>query len=472
MCSSLALALRAAALLARLRALRADERGTFAVSFAFIATAAVTVIAMAADYSATMNTRGKLEVAADAAVLAGVNAYSVDKTLSKGAQELQSKTRAENQFTGAAKALGVDVTSVSVISNLASNGEVTVALNWTATTKSNFGRVLKTNQLNFKGHSEARSSNTVYIDIIAVVDASGSMAIGASADDQRVMQSKMNCTFACHIGGKDETARALKLTDSKGVQMKDADGNPMNVRLRFDVVRGALLQMITKAKNMHGASDQFRFSVYKFSNRLTEVVSAETNLDTVKTKVSAMQLDDAPGMGTNFYKSLQQLKDKNAVPVSDDGTTAAKRKVYVLLMTDGIADDVFEVVTKSNGKLGGIDDKDGVGQGHWVKDPDYPKESPSFLENNQYIQGFNSTYCNPFKDRANMMTLNIDYVIPTNPDARFQKIRDILKPSIKSNMQGCATKSEWVYSASTPADISSAITTMFDAAVASARLTQ
>ncbi|WP_293862935.1 vWA domain-containing protein [uncultured Alsobacter sp.] len=226
------------------------------------------------------------------------------------------------------------------------------------------------------------------------------------------------------------------------------------------MVRSALLDVLARAGQLNGPTDQVRVAVYKFSNRLTVVQAPTTNLSAATTAVRTMELDGAGGSGTNYAAVLNDILPQ--VSAGGDGSSSASRKAYFMLLTDGIADDVMETADASSYEWG-----------NWVPDPRWVPFQPSFLADGENLQGLDASLCSPIKNKkVTVLTLNIDYVIPPNPDWRFQTIRDKLKGSINQNMNACASAANLTFNAGAPGSIKQAINTMFDAILASARLTR
>ncbi|MDR3460879.1 MAG: hypothetical protein P4L76_01020, partial [Beijerinckiaceae bacterium] len=98
-----------------------------------------------------------------------------------------------------------------------------------------------------------------------------------------------------------------------------------------------------------------------------------------------------------------------------------------------------------------------------------------------YIQAFNPANCAAIKTKNyTMMTLNVQYIVPpSNLQSSSSVLNDVftyintyLISSISTNMASCATSSSYAYSANTPAEIETAVATMFASAAVKARITQ
>jgi len=396
------------------------------------------------SYVMAVRMKTRLDTAADAAVLSVVSQPG-SQTGDDGAAGDAARNAMLQAFFQ--KNAGADYTSVKTTTYTTSknNGTIKANIAWSAQSATILPAFFATKMLTMTGSSAATSAEPLYVDIYALVDASGSMGIGASAADQTIMQNGMGCTFACHLQGGDTTAHKLGAT------------------LRFDVVKNAVATMVSAAKTRALVPNEFRFAIYKFSNRLTKVRALSADNTAVANALNTMTLDGyktpagLEGAGTNFYKALSDLQNEIGTP--GDGKTPGNPLIFLLILTDGTGDDVFEQPTPSAGS--------------WIKDPLFKTYAPVVKDNNQFITGFDPANCAPFKNKGiSVMTLDIGYVIPPGTtDARYIDIGTVLKPKIQANMRACASRTSYAHQAETPSEIETAITQMFESAFSKARLT-
>ena len=420
----------------------ATRQAAVSMQFALMLVPLLGAVEFGVDYAGAMALRDRLLQAADAAVIAGVaqpTTSDVELNDYERGQNAQTRSKAHfQQKLGEFKNNSVSFTTTVD----AHAGQVSSKIDFTASYIPAFGGLFGL-AIPINGSASALSAKPLYADIYALVDASGSMGIGASPADQALMVSKTGCAFGCHVQGTDATARKFGAT------------------LRFDVVQSVLAQMISSANTKALIANQFRFGVYKFSNDFTTVADISTDTSSVAQKVRLMELDLYPGAGTNFHTSVKNFIASKLPTSGGDGSTPDKPMVFVLILTDGIGDDVYEYVDKNHGP------------GSWYKDPTFVRYGTVINDNNQYITGFDPSICTPIKNRGiTVMTLDMQYYIPSNPDQRFRDIRDKLKPQIQTNLQACATSVGYAYNAQTASDVDQAIRNMFDSAMSRARITQ
>lgn len=426
----------------RLARLIGDRSANVAIVFAFAAPVILMGSAATLSYVNTTRLKDRLTNAADAAVLSVVSQPGTQVGDYGQEDDDARNTRLKTYFQKNAAADFDHVTAATYQTNK-SNGTTTANLTWKATASSIMPGFLSQAVMTIEGSSSSTSAEPLYVDFYVLIDASGSMGIGASAADQTKMQNGMGCTFACHITGGDTQAHNL------------------GAKLRFDIVKDAVSSMVTTAKSKMLVPNEFRFAIYKFSNRLTQVRPLTPDNAAVTSALSSMVLDgnhipqlDLEGSGTNFSKVLADMQ--NEVKTPGDGKTPGKPLVFFLIFTDGVGDDVLE-----------------KGNMYWVKDPLFSVYAPVVHDNGQYITGFDPSLCKPFKDKGvAVMTLDIGYVIPPGSgDERYVDIGNILKPKIMANMKACASRESYAFQAETPSEIQRAITKMFEAAFSKARLT-
>lgn len=439
----------------RRRSVCARADGGIAVNFALLLFVLLGVVGGGVDFARYYDIRSKIQTAADGAALNGaVTARDSASGGSTAADRTTAQTVAEAWFTKAVAGVESIATITSSAAVTQSSSALTSTVSYTGSISTTLLRILGIDTIDFSGEAVAQVGlgSPTYVDILFVIDASHSMAIGATATDQATMMSKIGCTIGCHFTtGTNTVSKARKA----------------GATLRIDVVKSAISQILTKAQTMQAASiaagygSTVRIGLYTLSNTLTKSLAATSDLTAVSTALAAVDIDSSMGQtGTNFHTSLTTLASTSMT--IGDGKTAANPKVFVVLMTDGIEDSAYQGVVKSGLNL--------------IADPKFVTYSPYFRDTdfgfNWDIQGFDPSLCAPIKTRGiNMMTLNVEYLIPTlspdSADSRYLYIKNTLKPKIQTNMATCASSSEWALYASTSTDIVTAVDTLFKAATKS-----
>jgi hypothetical protein len=459
--------------------------------FAFCAIPAIGAVGVAVDYARALQVKAVLTSLADQAALEAVQFASA--SASRGATESDrtaAVSQAINGFNARVGALRMASIAPPAIALAYAGGTLTAEVNYAAAMGTSLTAVFGISSLNIGGTASATTSSTkTYVDIYFLLDVSTSMGIGATVADQATLQAATGCAVACHVYN----------TSAQGTF--DA-ARRSGAKLRIDVVKDAVKSVLSQASAALGSD--VRVSISTFSNSIVSTLPITGDLASARTFVSGIDLTGAQYQsGTNFHTTLADLAA--TVPTSGDGSSAKSRKVFLLLMTDGIEDPSSSYVNvadtqayaawaaanypsgkwKYHGKdQTGAPNSSCRGQsvqyctGAWQMDQSWTSFAPFFdwakdraNPNRPWmaIQGFDSTLCSPFKSKGiQVVTLNTEYLIPANEmEQRFTFIGNTLKPNIAAQMRACASSPDDAFSASSAQDISDAVSLMILRAVPS-----
>ena len=442
---------------------RRDERGAVAILFALSATFLVGIAAVAIEYSRASSLRERAKVAADRAVLAAVTAMDARRgnVWSHGDPDTEALMR--NSFEGAMTEMAATGNiSFGARYNLHENQGVTEArlcFDVTMPTVLSFSPV--GSSIVMSNCVAAQTSPPTFVDIHLIIDASGSMGIGASSADQDIMQRTVGCMFACHTINW-RSVQDPSLCSRSGWWSQSTFCAAVNgAQTRFDVAKEALVSIFEAAQNLPPEAGQFAFSVHKFSNYTTLVHPLSTDYRSLIRTVRAMEMD-IEGAGTNIRNAMAHAE--RLLPVDrGDGSTAARALQHVFLISDGLENNVWEI---ANGNPPTY-------QGAWRRDTNLVETTPGFWHGDMRNQVFDHAVCSPIKDRgARISTLSLEYVVPASATGHMGRIRDQLVPHIPGQMQRCASSDRHAYIANDPVEIRRAIDSMFHHVVNQARLTQ
>ncbi len=430
--------------------------------FAFSAVPLLLLVGAGVDYARLSEGRANLNSVADAAALAAVSPIIMNDPGAWDTKKLEAIKAAQQYFKGLSAELaskGIQVVNETY--------EPTVDINvlkmkvcWEAKQATTFMNLASISEVSYTGCSTSQSASQTYATFYFLVDVSGSMGIGATAADQVLMQTKTGCTFACHTTNWVSetiypTCNANKTTP--------CCAKLFGARTRFDVVKDAIATVLETGQAAEKMPNQFQYGIYKFSNELREVQSVTTDYAKLKAAVGTMTQDE-PG-GTNIAYAMQQLS--GLMPDSGDGTTPSSRKIFLILLTDGVEGNVKEY-QDVNGCYG----KKPAYCGNWSPDSNRTINAPGFWFGSERSQAINAARCTPIKQRGiRIATLNTEYLVPVvGSDSRFTNIRNILVPVIRQTMEKCATDPSYAYYASSPEEISAATDSLFKKLMEKARL--
>lgn len=415
-----------------------NEAGNYAVIAAACAMPLFAAAGLAVDYSRITRTQTKIQQTADAAVLAAVR----DASDRLAAGDSEKKAFAEARKIGEAlfeANMRMDNDSYAGafrVSIVRTADGIKGTAQWKGRSAGTLLAAVGLKDSDITIDAQALIGSGSFIELHFLVDTSASMGVGAAPSDHQIMANTIGCAFACHV-----PANSVYWRSTIG------EARSAGATLRIDAVKAAIGTMLDDlaANNLSGNS--LRVSIHTFSNRLTTRLQPTTNATDIRKAVAQIELDGSEGQtGTNFSAALSALQAK--LPVSGDGSSAKSRKVYAVLLTDGVATNVMY--------------KSGV-NGEYTDDPAFAWYSPVYNGNGAWaMQGFDPAACTGIKTvkKAELMTLNIRYTIPkvgTDNDGRFNEIGTHLAPKIATNMETCASAPDYALWADTPASIHDAM---------------
>jgi Flp pilus assembly protein TadG len=521
-----------AARFARLRALisrfRSDRRANVAVISALAALPMVSAVGCVIDYSNASMIRTKLQAAADAASLATV---STNSTVVNTAQAMTKNGTVSGGSTYAANFFSANLpaaySTVTPTVSVTLTGLVTTAtVSFTTQVPTYFMGIIGYKNITISGTSTSTFNMPTYINFYLMLDVSGSMSFpSTTAEQQRLIAVNPDnltgsqgypagCQFACHFSsqgacsqtgnpGQGPIPAAGKSTNpgSGGYcqgfiisrlgttpvsftsgTTNTTNGNNVNwsntpvttcstagttscIQLRADAVGYAVNELLATAaasEQAAGITNQFQVGLYPFIQYLysyfpltTSITGSATSSGTIN--YAAAQLANLLDTGVNTSLGSGGTHFENALPsmsslITSVGTGAGPSNAlpYVFLITDGSQD----CQTQSGG--------------NWSGDAGCSPYSNSATTLNA------ATLCTPLKNRGiTIAVLYIPYGQIVDPNSSFANDEDGYANSnianIPASLQACASLN-FFYTATTPADITSALITMFEQAVSTAHV--
>ena len=396
---------------------------------------------LAVDYSNVKGAQTRLDSAADAAALYSVTEGVLKPDATIEQQLANAKAAAKKDFEAQLAGLALDrVTASGTYTTSDKGGAVVSKVCYSAVQKTMLMGVIGISEMQITGCAEAVSATMAaggYVSVYVLVDASGSMGIGASNSDRALMNNRLGCVFACHSITENTDWDCGRNWLSQTTDCAHAIG----ATLRFDVVKQAIKTMADRAQALAKTPNQFRIAITKFSNYPTNVLGLNGSMTQVKNAVDAMQ-QDVEGGGTNIGYIMPQFV--SSIPTSGDGTTPDKPKVFVMIITDGMQIGLWETSTCVAQRRGNCINKGHIGD---------TKDDPNWSHHGSAT--FQSSYCDNIKKKgATVVTLEVEYADGYGIDASR-------RPVAQSELKKCATSSDLAFSADQGVDILKAVNSMF-----------
>ena len=256
-------------------------------------------------------------------------------------------------------------------------------------------------------------------------------------------------------------------------------GTSSCIQLRADAVGYAVTALLSQANTTEtndGVSNQFQVGLFPFIQNLCYSSANSSNSCSVGLTTSltgstittfaqqlANLLDTGANStlgsgGTHFENALSTMNSK--ITSIGTGSSSTNALPYVFIVTDGSQD----YQTQWNG---------GWGSQNWTANSTVPyQNSATVIPPNSEDT---TDYCQAMKTRGiTVAVLYIPYATIVNPNASFASNEDGYAnnniANIPTALQNCASPN-FFYTASTPADIQSALVTMFEQAVSTAHVT-
>jgi Flp pilus assembly protein TadG len=443
-----------------LRHFAKDRGANVAIIFALAALPTIYLAGMGLDYSSAVRRQSQLDAAADAAAISAVTPAMMAEN------STVASTQATNVFNAKAVGLG-GLTSTPVPTvTITNNGLVrTATVSYTAAANNNFPTLLGKTTWSISGTSSASSTVMPNINFYLLLDSSPSMAIAGTpagistmiANTQAQVDSSGNkgCAFACH-----ESNPSGDSLGNPGGEDNYALARALGVTLRIDLMSQAVATLMSTAKATETANgNTYKMAIYTFDTAVHNIVSpATSNLTTAAndaSNISVLEVYDNNWLtssnnnsdaDTDFSDAMSSISSDMPAPGGGTNTAGDTPQEVMFVVSDGVEDKTDATCSEP-------------------------------LSNGRCQQPFDTTWCTTIKNRGiRIAVLYTEYLqLPTNAWYNtWISPFDNPTPStstIATNMQSCASPGLF-FDVASGGDISSAMTALFQQAVATARLTQ
>ena len=431
-----------------LRRFAADRRGNFAMIFALALVPTVYLSGMTMDYILAASRRSKLDALADSAALAAV----APMMLSQG--DSASVTTAQSVFNSQAALMwGLNYTANNLTVTVSdSNGNRTVVVSYTASSKLSFPSILGWKSIPLAGTSTASAGLAPNIDFYLLLDDSPSMAIAATTAGINTMvantQPQGGCAFACHE--TNPQADNLQNKNPQGQTDNTIDNYQLAANLgvttRIQMLNQATQSLMTTASSAASSNNAaYRMAIYTFDSSGTNTIQKLTS-NLTKAKKQAATIDVLQVYQNNWLTSSSNNNDEDTdfetamsdlngvMPAPGNGTNAKgdTPQEVLFLVSDGVDDN----------NIGG--------------------------SRNQAL--FDTSWCTTMKNRGIRIAVLYTVYLPLPTNSWYNTYISPFQSQIAGNMQSCASPGLY-FSVSTDGDITAAMTALFNQALQTAHLT-
>jgi Flp pilus assembly protein TadG len=468
-----------------LRRFLKDQQASLSTAF-FLSLLPILVGAGAAvDYGSAVGVRTAMLSIADSASIAAARTLHAEynKAFAATGNDATSWTTAQRAATTEANTL--------LSGNKFQKGEVTYNSTFTfsrtgagmkarvvvdATTKPLFAQFVGMKSLSMSVASEAETSVSptggppLYADVYLLLDRTGSMLVGESPQDvantrARIFRDGQPCAFACH-------ENATSPTDPYNSIKALGGGSNPPVRLKFDVALEAIAKFASTAK-----TEFHRIAVYGITDdwgkASVPLVSLSNNMSSVASAVRGIR----PEVTGNYHEteiSYSMMQFFNGVlanlPASGDGSSSSKRKIIVVLITDGVESihhgtDWQSQDTGSpkwpwaHGRVTGAP----YMMGYWSM------SGTQIQRHNN--SGFRESVCKLTKDKVDLAVLEVEYPDITGLDnaMKYEQLVKNWQGRISGALKNCASPSLYFKAGSTRGAIDAAADALFKSVTTSKR---
>jgi Flp pilus assembly protein TadG len=416
-----------------------DRRANVAIIFAIASIPTIFLLGMGLDYSSAVRRQAQLDAAVDAAAIAAV-------TPAMMAQDTAvATTTATNIFNGKAATLSGLQSGPTPTVTITNNGLVrTATVSYTAQATNNFPILLGKTAWTISGTSTASSTVMPNINFYLLLDASPSMAIAGTPAGITTMvnntASQGGCAFACH----ESNPSADNLGNPGGIDNYQLARN-LGVTLRIDLLAQATASLMTTAAATEAANgNTYKVALYTFDVGVNTVQTLTSNLTTAKTEAAAINVltvydnncltssNCNNDEDTNWDLALSVLNSDMPNPGGGTNVGNDTPQEVLFIVTDGVED-----------------------------------ENVSGTRN----YAMSASECTTIKNRGIRIAVLYTEYLPLPTNAWYNSYIAPIQSNISPTMQACASPGLF-FDVASGGDISSAMTALFQQAVATARLTQ
>ena len=427
----------------QVRRFRRDDGGSMAIMMGLTAVPLIFAVGAGIDYGTANMAKAKLDAVADAAALSAVDHQAITGT------PAAAQTTAETTFNAEAINIpNVIVGNVSATVTDSTTGR-TAVVNYTATKTNLFMGIFGDPTSTITGSSTAQAGLTTNINFYLLLDNSPSMNIAATSTGIQTMVNNTSaqggCAFACH-----ESDPAADNLGNPGGEDNYTLAKNLGVVTRMENLASATQSLMTSAASMEGSNQQYQMAIYTFNNSSLNAIEALTsNLGNAKAAAAAINVEEVYSNNwltktsqnndtdTNFESAMSAIN--TIMPSPGTGTPSSTPQEVLFIVSDGVDDEVASSCSQT-------------------------------FDGNRCQQPFDTTWCTTIKNRGIQIAVLYTAYLPLPTNSWYNDWVAPFQNQISPNMESCASTGMF-FSVTTDGDITAAMQTLFQQAVAAARLT-
>jgi Flp pilus assembly protein TadG len=432
-----------AGMMRQLLRFRRDDGGSMAIMMGLTAVPLIFAVGAGIDYGTANMAKAKLDAVADTAALSAVDHQAITGT------PAAAQTTAQTTFN--AEAVNIPNVSVSNVTATVTDSTTgrTAVVNYTATKSNLFMGIFGYPTTTITGSSTAQAGLTTNINFYLLLDNSPSMNIAATSAGIQTMVNNTptqgGCAFACH-----ESHPSSDNLGNPGGEDNYTLAQNLGVVTRMQNLASATQSLMSSAASMEGSNQQYQMAIYTFNNSGLNTIQALTsNLANAKTAAANINVEEV--YSNNWLTSTNQNNDTDTnfesamsaintiMPSPGTGTPASTPQEVLFIVSDGVDDEISSSCSQT-------------------------------LDGNRCQQPFNTTWCTKIKNRGIQIAVLYTAYLPLPTNSWYNNWIAPFQSQIAPNMESCASPGMF-FSVTTDGDISAAMQTLFQQAVAAARLT-
>lgn len=428
-----------------------ERRGQVAILFALALIPMLFSAGAAVDYLRYTSAKARLDATLDAVILSVISQKS-NTVVNASLLRMDEQFRAE-----AAKVPGVDPSTITFsVTPVVTATTLNLTASYSASVKTTLASMMNVTSLQAKNTAAGQRKLAQYIDFYLLLDNSPSMGLAATDADIVKMKNATKgnsrlsgvdktdgCAFACHLHTFDNKGKITGDDPNDFYNIAKKNG----VKLRIQVLREAVENLVDTAKQSMTLPNQFRMEIWTFAENPNKVSSLSTNLDSTKTNAAqidlAYSLYGEPDNQTAYERALDKMND--TVPASGDGITPATPIKFLFFVTDGVQDTPIDGAVSN------------------------PKDGKN-VNSNRFIGPINPADCKALKDKGVRIGIIYTTYLPLYNNSFYNSYVKPFEAKIPDKLSACASDGLF-FQVSTGGDINAAMQKLFATALASVRLT-